>query len=159
MVMVGYLLSGLVAALVFFSLGPVAFLLSPLLMIVFGIAAGGNRDALRRSHYWFQFRTQIWLLLALSLVYLLPLWWLWGSFDPDGELVALLNTRDSEAIRAWVELWLAESVFAAGAWTGSAMALLFFYMVLHALVSMVIGIWLSIRLVRRLLRWTDRLPA
>ena len=72
---------------------------------------------------------------------------------------AVLGTRDPGTIIHWLKLWLADQLREPSGAFALHMASGFFWFASHALLSLAIGIYAMVRLLRRFLRWSDRQPA
>lgn len=155
----GYLAASLTVAAILFGLG---WLLLPLLAVPLAwhaLRAALVRTQPARGHEAFLLRTYLLMALLLALLYVAPGIWALRTLDPYSELGALLGTRDPEAILHWLRLWLAEQLGNPGAGIAPVVAAGIAWFVLHAAISVVIGIWLMVRVLRRFLRWSERLPA
>lgn len=156
-VTLGYLSAGGVAAAVFLNLGWLVLPVLPLPLLWHGVRGATMRAELPRSHERALFGCHVWMLALLGLLYALPIGWGYSALDPESELAALLGSRDIEAILQWLELWLKDQAdspaFAFNLASGFA------WFAAHAALSAVVGIFLMVKVLRRFLRWSDRLPA
>lgn len=155
----GYLLGGGIATLVFFGMGWLALPLLPLFLIWHALRCLGDRGHVAHSHEAFLLRSHLLLALLLLLLYALPLGWVLRAMDPGSELAAVLGTRDPAVIAHWLKLWLADHLQEPSGAFALQMASGFFWFASHALLSMAIGLYAMVRLLRRFLRWSDRNPA
>lgn len=155
----GYLLAGSLAALVFFGMGWLVLLLLPLFLIWHALRCLSDRGDIAHSHEAFLLRSHLLLALLLLLLYALPLGWVLSAMDPDSELAAVLGTRDPAIITHWLKLWLADQLREPSGAFALQMASGFFWFASHALISIAVGIYTMVRLLRRFLRWSDRKPA
>lgn len=154
-VVLGYAGGASVVLLIFVQLGLLAVLLAPFLLVGHYIAARG-KDPVNASHHRFLGRT--WLYAALAQFAVLAAIgfafteiWNLGSIVIDAIAAAEPGeelTMAFESLSAYLDYT-----------SGRPLITLAAVFVLHGLATTLIGAWLSVRLVRRWLRWSDRMAA
>lgn len=155
----GYLLAGGAAAATLFSMGWLVLPLIPILLLWHALRQAVDRDPLSRSHERFLLQSHLWLGGLLLLLYALPLAWMASAMDPSSELAAVLGTRDPDAIVLWFKLWAADQLRDPSPLFAAQVASGFLWFATHAVISALIGILILVRLIRRFLRWSERVPA
>lgn len=155
----GYLLAGSLAALIFFGMGWLVLPLLPLFLIWHALRCLGKHSSVVHSHEAFLLKSHMLMALLLLLLYALPLGWVLSAMDPGSELAAVIGTRDPATIAHWLKLWLADQLRDPSGAFALQMASGFFWFASHALLSLAVGIYAMVRLLRRFLRWSDRQPA
>ncbi len=151
----GYLSGALLVMLAFANLGPLLMLLAP---FAYGACrwAAGDASATVGSHLRFVGRTWIGALLAYLLLYALLLFPALLAIEALNVVIEAAAAADPGAVVPTVMRSLQAWLSTAPGWPLAAAVLMF---VLHGLASFLIATWLAVRLIRRWLRWTDRLPA
>lgn len=153
--MLGYGGGLALVSMVFLQMGLLTVLIAPFVWLVHRASAAGG-DAVTRSHHRFLGRT--WLLAALAQVLAIALIVLaFGEVLYLGQIVldAVAAAEPGEALPLAVESLLAYLDHTRGA----PLIKLVLALILFGLSSALIGIWLSVRLVRRWLRLSDQQPA
>lgn len=154
-IVVGYFGGVTLAFLVFSQLGLLALLLTPFALLLHAVAAR-QTPPFAASHHRFLARTWIYTALALLVVYALiavPLWQLLSLAGVAVDAMAAADPgRELETAWASVSAYLQHREGYSLVWMGLALAL-------HVSGAFLIAAWLAVRLIRRWLRWVDRLPA
>ncbi len=154
-VVLGYAGAASMVLLIFVQLGLLAVLLAPFLLVGHWMAARG-KDPVSASHHRFLGRT--WLYAALAQFAVLAA--IGFAFTEVWNL-GVIVVDAMAAAEPGEELAMAfQSLSAYLDYTaGRPLITLAAVFILHGVATTVIGAWLSVRLVRRWLRWSDRQAA
>jgi hypothetical protein len=151
---VGYLLAACMTGLVFLNLGLLAALLSPLAWLLHRWLAAASAP-IAASHHRFLARTWIVTGVLHLLLYALlavPLW----------QLLVLvqiaLQASAADPGMGWIAPFDSLSAYIQGT-GGMPLLMAAGVLLLHLGAALFIGLWLSVRLMRRWLIWVDRRPA
>lgn len=154
-VVLGYAAAAAMVLLIFVQMGLFAVLLAPVMCVLHWVIASGRVPVIA-SHHRFLARTWLYALLAQVAVL--------GVIGVAFAEVWSLGTIVFDAIAAaepGEEVAMAANSLSAylDYTAGRPLLMLVGAFVIHAIATTVIGAWLSIRLVRRWLRWSDGQPA
>lgn len=152
----GYLFAGGLAALIFFGMGWLVLPLLPVMALWHALRCARCHSGIVNTHEAFLLRSHLLLTLLLLLLYALPMGWVLRAVDPNSELAAVLGTRDPTTIIHWLKIWLADQLRSPSGAFALQMASGAAWFAAHALISMLIGTYAMMRLLRRFLRWSDR---
>lgn len=151
----GYASAAAMVLLIFVQLGLFVVLLAPVMCVVHWVTASG-RDHLSASHHRFLARTWLYAMVAqLAVLATLGIAFteVWNLGTIIFDAIAAAEPGE-EAAMAFSSLTAYLDYTA-----GRPLFMLMAVFVIHGLATTVIGAWLSVRLVRRWLRWSDRQPA
>jgi hypothetical protein len=154
-VTLGYFGGTLLPLLAFANLGTLLVLLSPFAIVLHRLAARDTPPTVA-SHHRFLARTWGGALVVYLLLYALLLLPLLLAFQVLEVALQAAAAADPGAVLPTVLTSLQAYLSTAPGWPVATAVLLF---VVHGLASLIIATWLAVRLIRRWLRWSDRLPA
>jgi uncharacterized membrane protein len=154
-VVLGYATAASMVLMIFVQLGLFAVLLAPVMCVLHWVTARGH-DSVNASHHRFLARTWLYAIIA-QLAVLTALGFAFAEVWNLGAIIidAVAAAQPGEEAAMAFDSLAAYLDYTAG----RPLFMLVAAFLVHGVATTVIGAWLSVRLVRRWLRWSDRRPA